>query len=108
LLVGNFSYVDSEINAFDPMTDDFVGSIEINTGTATAGGLWDIGFGTGGMNGSPKILYFTDGIDGETAGLFGAISVPEPSSLLIFGTGAAGLFGLRNRRRRRRVSTDSE
>jgi hypothetical protein len=34
-------------------------------------------FGDGGRDGSPNTLYFTDGIDGETHGLFGAIeSVP--------------------------------
>jgi hypothetical protein len=35
------------------------------------------------MNGSPNTLYFTDGIDGETHGLFGAItSVGLPSAHL--------------------------
>ena len=37
---------------------------------------------TGGSNGSPTTLFFTDGIDGETHGLFGAISVPVPSPVL--------------------------
>ncbi len=46
----------------------------------TSGGLWDLIFGSGGT-GSPNTLYFTDGINGETAGLFGAITVvPEPST----------------------------
>src|SRR5450432_1682397 len=48
LLVGNFSFADSEINAFDQVTGTFVGSILINTGTNDAGGLWSLGFGTGG------------------------------------------------------------
>jgi len=65
LLVGNFSFGESEINAFDPLTGLFEGSIAIDTGSAGAGGLWDIGFGVGGGNGDPNTLYFTDGINGE-------------------------------------------
>jgi uncharacterized protein (TIGR03118 family) len=101
LLVGNFSYADSEINAFD-LSGTFQGSIPIDTGTASPGGLWDIGFGTGGSNGSPNTLYVTDGINGETAGLFAAISpVPEPPSWLIFCSGLAAFAGLFLWRRRR-------
>jgi len=37
------------------------------------GGLWAIGFGVGGSNGSPDTLYFLDGINDEANGLFGAI-----------------------------------
>jgi uncharacterized protein (TIGR03118 family) len=85
LLVGNFSYLHSEINAFDPRTHKFEGTIPISAGSGnTPGGLWDLTFGgggTNGMNGSPNTLYFTDGIDGETHGLFGAItSVGLPSA----------------------------
>jgi uncharacterized protein (TIGR03118 family) len=89
LLVGNFSYADSEINAFDSVTGQFDGSIPISAGVGnTPGGLWSLGFGTGGNNGSPEALYFTDGINGEANGLFGAISsVPGPT----VGTGFPGL-----------------
>jgi uncharacterized protein (TIGR03118 family) len=78
LLVGNFSYLHSEINAFDPQTHKLVGTIPISAGSGqTPGGLWALTFGGGGRDGSPNTLYFTDGIDGETHGLFGAItSVP--------------------------------
>jgi len=99
LLVGNFSFLESEINAFDPTTFAFLGSIAIDTGANTPGGLWEIGFGTGGNNGSPNTLYFTDGINGETAGLFGAITVPEPFTLSLFGCGLGGLMLMRRRRR---------
>jgi hypothetical protein len=68
-------------------------------------------FGSGaGNGGSLNVLYFTDGLNGETAGLFGAISaVPEPSGLLVLGTGLAlvglcralGAFGVGWNRRRR-------
>ena len=78
LLVGNFSYLHSEINAFDPRTHKLVGTIPISVGSGnTPGGLWDLTFGGGGKDGSPSTLYFTDGIDDETHGLLGAIeSVP--------------------------------
>ena len=74
LLVGNFSYLHSEINAFDPTTGNFRGTIPITLGKGrTPGGLWFIGFGVGGSNGDPNTLYFADGINGENNGLFGAI-----------------------------------
>lgn len=74
LLVGNFSYLHSEINAFDPTTGKLRGTIPIAAGKGqTPGGLWAIGFGVGGSNGDPNTLYFADGIDGENHGLFGAI-----------------------------------
>jgi uncharacterized protein (TIGR03118 family) len=75
LLVGNESSSDSVINAFDPVTGAFEGTIPINVGSGnTPGGLWALDFGTGGANGSPDTLYFTDGINGQADGLFGAIS----------------------------------
>jgi uncharacterized protein (TIGR03118 family) len=74
LLVGNFSFLHSEINAFDPTTGQLRGTIRINVGKGhTPGGLWAIEFGVGGNNGDPNTLYFADGINGEADGLFGAI-----------------------------------
>lgn len=73
LLVGNFSTRHSEINAFDPTNGNLHGTIAIATGGAGPGGLWSLEFGVGGNNGNPDTLYFTDGLDGENAGLFGAI-----------------------------------
>jgi uncharacterized protein (TIGR03118 family) len=80
LLVGNFSFLHSEINAFDLQTHQFEGTIPISAGSGnTPGGLWALTFGGGAGNGDPNTLYFTSGIDGETHGLFGAIeSVPVP------------------------------
>jgi uncharacterized protein (TIGR03118 family) len=74
LLVGNFSFQHSEINAFNPRTGKHLGTIPINTGSAQPGGLWTIQFGVGGSNGDLGTLYFTDGINGEADGLFGAIT----------------------------------
>ena len=43
------------------------------------------------------MLYFTDGINGEADGLFGAISVvPEPSSVLLL-TPALAFIAVRRR-----------
>jgi uncharacterized protein (TIGR03118 family) len=74
LLVGNFSYLHSEINAFNPTNGKLAGTIRINVGKGNKpGGLWAIEFGVGGSNGDPNTLYFADGINGEADGLFGAI-----------------------------------
>ena len=105
LLVGNFSFVDSGINAFNPTTGAFLGSIPIDVGIAnTAGGLWALMFGSGSMSGGDaNTLYFTDGINGEADGLFGAIqaNTPLPAALPLFATGlgALGLLGWRRKRK---------
>src|SRR5215470_8080140 len=89
LLVGNFSFLASAINAFDPVTGAFEGTIPINVGVGnTPGGLWGFMFGSGaGSGGDANTLYFNDGLDGETRGLFGALSVPAPATLLLLGAG---------------------
>ncbi len=100
LLVGNFSFASSVINAFDPLTGAFAGSIPIDVGAGnTAGGLWGLMFGSGaGNGGDANTLYFLDGINGETAGLFGAIAaVPEPETFALLGVGLA-VIGWRKRR----------
>jgi uncharacterized protein (TIGR03118 family) len=102
LLVGNFSEVKSvadQINAFNAM-GTFEGTIDVNPGGNSPGGLWDLTFGGGG-SGSPNTLYFTDGLNGEKDGLFGAIaSVPEPSTWAMMALGFGGLALLAARRRR--------
>jgi uncharacterized protein (TIGR03118 family) len=107
LLVGNFSTLHSEINAYNPTTGMWEGMIGINPGASnTAGGLWALTFGTMGSNGSPNTLYFTDGINtnpvtGVADGLFGAItSVPELSTwaMMLAGLSGLGLVALRRRR----------
>ena len=101
LLVGNFSFAASEINAFDPITGAFIGSIPINPGpNNTPGGLWALTFGNGGNGGDPNTLYFADGINGEANGLFGSISaVPEPSTWAMMILGFAGVGFMAYRRK---------
>jgi uncharacterized protein (TIGR03118 family) len=101
LLVGNFAFGDSVINAFNPTTWAFEGSIDVNTGGNSPGGLWSLAFGGGGSDGNPNTLFFTDGINGETDGLFGSIvAVPEPSTWAMMLAGFGGLALLAVRRRR--------
>src|SRR6516225_2418178 len=80
LLVGNFSYVAGEINAFDPVSGAYQGTLaDENGNTLLAGsqGLWYLTFGNGGDGGLADTLYFTAGLNAETDGLFGAI-IPTP------------------------------
>jgi uncharacterized protein (TIGR03118 family) len=101
LLVGNFSFAASEINAFDPTTGAFLGTIPIDPGSGQSpGGLWSLAFGTAGNNGDPNTLFFTDGIDGELHGLFGSIRpVPEPSTWAMMILGFAGIGFITYRRK---------
>ena len=103
LLVGNRSSVASEINAFDPTTGAFKGTIPIDIGSNTGAALWALIFGNGMAGGDPNTLYFTDGINFEADGLFGAIQVvtPIPATLPLFasGLGALGLLGWRRKRK---------
>ena len=109
LLVANFSFakgVSDVINAFNPVTDALVGSIDVNPGANnTPGGLWSIVFGGSGMDGNPNTLFFTDGINSEKDGLFGSIvAAPEPSTWAMMLAGFGGLALLAARRRRAAVA----
>ncbi|MGA2702244.1 MAG: TIGR03118 family protein [Isosphaeraceae bacterium] len=81
LLVGNFAFGDSDINAFDPSTGAFRGTLTDATGhTIFNPGLWTLTFGNGVKGGDPNTLYFTAGIDAEKHGLFGSIQAVPPLS----------------------------
>jgi uncharacterized protein (TIGR03118 family) len=100
LLVGNFSFAASEINIFSPISGALLDTITLDLGGNSPGGLWDLIFGNGGAGGDPNILYFSDGINGEANGLFGAIrAIPEPASLALVGPALAFLVLRRPGRR---------
>jgi uncharacterized protein (TIGR03118 family) len=93
LLVGNFG--DGTINAFNPTTGAFIGTVDGAGGTPLVNsGLWALEFGNGSAGSNPNALYFTAGIDGEAEGLFGAISAtPEPGSMMLLSVGLLGIAG---------------
>jgi len=73
LLVGNFG--DGAINAFDPVTGAFHGSLKTENGAKLQiDGPWGLKFGNGGSGGDPNVLYFTAGPDDEMNGLFGSLT----------------------------------
>jgi len=83
LLIGNFGT--GTIGAYNPSTGVFLGTI-----ADIAPGLWALDFGN--SSAFPNALYFTDGINRGTDGLFGYIQdVPEPGA---FGLGVLGILGL--------------
>ena len=78
LLVGNFG--GGQINAFDPATGDWMGTLNGTNGSPLAiPGLWALAFGNGGNGGSPQTLYFTAGFNSETDGLFGSLAPLYPA-----------------------------
>jgi len=94
------SFDASEINALNPITGAFLGTIPIDTGANGPGGLWSLAFGNGGSNGDPNTLFFTDGINREADGLFGSLSaVPEPSTWAMLLLGFAGIGFMAYRRK---------
>jgi uncharacterized protein (TIGR03118 family) len=95
LLVGNFG--DGAINAYDPVTGDFLGTMKDSSNSPVAiDGLWGLSFGNGGNGGATDVLYFTAGPGEEAHGLFGSIAVPEPGALALL-LGAVPLGLLRRR-----------
>jgi uncharacterized protein (TIGR03118 family) len=76
LLVGNNG--DGLINAYDPQSGAFLGTLAQNDGTPiVVSDLWALTFGNGHLGGAADTLFFTAGVDNETHGLFGAIQAPQ-------------------------------
>ena len=97
LLIGNFG--DGLINAYDPNSGAFAGTLDDVTGSPIQiDGLWGLSFGNGAQGQDLNTLYFTAGIPGpdgqvEEHGLFGAVSeTPEPGSLLLMALGLGSVF----------------
>jgi uncharacterized protein (TIGR03118 family) len=102
LLIGN-NGGDGTINAYS-LTGVQQGQITLNTASLfSEQQLWGLTFGNGTGVGSPDILYFSSGYTADaTNGLIGAISVPEPSTLVLALTSLASLgFVVRRRTHRR-------
>jgi uncharacterized protein (TIGR03118 family) len=77
LLISNNINQDGTINAFDPTTGTFVGTVrDAVTGKPIfIDQLWGIGFGDGtGANGASNALFFTSGPSNNFAGTFGSIT----------------------------------
>lgn len=83
LLIGNFG--DSHVSAFDLITGQFLGQLNDTGGNAlvlTGGfqgtdtkGLWGIGFGDGAGGADTNAMFFASGINDESDGLFGTVTV---------------------------------
>ncbi len=98
LLIGNNG--NGWINAFNPTTGAFVGTLDDTNGDPLVfQDLWALDFRAGGTNVNTDALYFTEGINNDTGGIFGELTVatPEPSSLALLGFGVAALALLARR-----------
>jgi uncharacterized protein (TIGR03118 family) len=72
LLVGNFG--DGKINAYDPATGAFIGTVADSTGAAFAEpGLWGIAFGNDAANQPHSTLFWAAGLNNEVNGAYGRI-----------------------------------
>jgi uncharacterized protein (TIGR03118 family) len=89
LLVGNFG--DGTINAFDPVSGGFLGTLSDMSGKPIVdSGLWSLQFRSSSQSTfDSNTLFFTAGINNQAHGLFGEIQVatPEPGTLSMLGLG---------------------
>jgi uncharacterized protein (TIGR03118 family) len=78
LLVGNFG--DGRINAYDPSTGNFLGTLKTDGHPISIDGLWGLAFGNGGTAGDTNTLYYAAGPNDEADGLFGKITANAPGT----------------------------
>ncbi|HYO63670.1 MAG TPA: TIGR03118 family protein [Pyrinomonadaceae bacterium] len=85
LLVGNRGRGGPSLNAFDPETGAFLGSLKGESGEPVElDGLWGIVFGNGVAGGDPGSLYFAAGLDEERHGLIGSLKpAASPAASLV-------------------------
>ncbi len=90
LLVGNFG--DGAINAFNPTTGAYVGTLQDTSGNSLVfPGLWALVFGNGGSGGDRNTLYITAGGSNLQHGLLSSIA--PPAAILNVLNGASGATG---------------
>jgi uncharacterized protein (TIGR03118 family) len=77
LLVGNLG--DGKINAFNPSTGAFLGTVSGFNGPLVNSGLWSLSVRTGGTF-NQNAVYFMAGINDQTDGLFGVITPSSDST----------------------------
>jgi uncharacterized protein (TIGR03118 family) len=80
LLVGNFG--DGKINAFDPTTGAYAGTLSGFNGPLVNSGLWSIVVRTGGTF-NTNAIYIMAGINNQADGLFASITPIAPSTVAI-------------------------
>jgi len=99
LLVGNFG--DGTINAFDPNSGAFLGTLRDSNGDPfVIGDLWALVNGNNGAGSNPNAVFFTAGLMEESHGLFGELTItPEPGSLVLLTIGMVALLCIRRRQR---------
>lgn len=99
LLVGNFG--DGTINAFDPNSGAFLGTLtDANGNPFVIGDLWALVNGNNGAGSNPNAVFFTAGLMDEAHGLFGELAIaPEPGSLVLLTIAMVALLCIRRRQR---------
>jgi uncharacterized protein (TIGR03118 family) len=89
LLVGNFG--DGTINAFDPATGNYLGTLQDGSGNNIhIDGLWGLIVGNGGNGGDPNAVYFAAGVGNQQHGLFGSLQAAPVVSSSAIGNAADG------------------
>jgi uncharacterized protein (TIGR03118 family) len=95
LLVGNLG--NGEINAFNPTTGAYLGTLDGPGGTPVVNqDLWALAVSPS----NNSAVYFTAGINGQQDGLFGdLVAAPEPGSIALVGLGCLALAWFSRRKR---------